>query len=52
MLFLGPTQAQVASDTELFHALSSDTMFNLGFLDNIDIFLFYKAVYRITKSIN
>ena len=46
MLFLGPTQAQVASDTELFHDLSSDTMLNLGLLDSIDIFL------NLTSSIS
>ena len=30
MLFLGPMQAQVASDTELFHALSFETMLIFG----------------------
>ena len=45
MLFLGPTQAQVASDTELFHALSSETMLNLGLPDSIDIFLIFNEQY-------
>ena len=45
MLFLGSTQAQVARDTELFHALCSDTMLNLGLPDSIDIFLIFNEQY-------